>query len=207
MTEPAGGTTDERVARLLPMRRGHFRLESGHHGSLWLDLERLCLRPEPIEALAATLATRLAPYAVQVVCGPLVEGAFVALLVAARLGVPFTYAEPRPDPMGPALFPIRYTLPPALRDEVRGRRVGIVNDVVNAGSAVRGTIADLEANGGLPVAIGALATLGNEATRFAAERAIALEALASFPNELWTPSECPQCRQGVPLTEDGAGLA
>ena len=85
--------------------------------------------------------------------------------------------------------------------------MGIVNDVVNAGSAVRGTIADLEANGALPVAIGALATLGDEATRFAAARPIALETLASFPNELWTPSECPQCRQGIPFTEDGAGLA
>jgi orotate phosphoribosyltransferase len=85
--------------------------------------------------------------------------------------------------------------------------VAIVNDVVNAGSAVRGTVADLEANGALPVAIGAVATLGREAMRFAAERAIALETLASFPNELWTPSECPQCRQGVPFTEDAAGLA
>ncbi len=189
------------------MRRGHFRLESGHHGNLWLDLERLCLRPEPVDALAATLATRLAPHGVQVVCGPLVEGAFVALLVATRLGVPFTYATPLPDPIGPDLYPVRYRLPPALRGEVRGRRVGIVNDVVNAGSAVRGTIADLEANGALPVAIGALATLGNEAARFAAERAIALETLASFPNDLWTPSECPQCRRGIPFTEDGAGLA
>jgi len=197
----------ETVARLLPTRRGHFRLESGHHGDLWLDLERLCVRPEPIAALASEIAARLAPHEVQAVCGPLVEGAFVALLVAARLGVSFTYAAPCPDPNGPALYSVRYKLPPALRGEVQGRRVAIVNDVVNAGSAVRGAFADLEANGALPVAIGTVATLGNEAKRFAAEKQIALEALASFPNEVWTPSECPLCRQGVPFTEDEASLA
>lgn len=201
------GVLGETVARLLPARRGHFRFESGHHGDLWLDLERLCLRPEPIEALAAEIATRLVAYEVQVVCGPLVEGAFVAILVAARLGVPFTYAAPHPDPNGPALYSVQYRLPPVLRSEVRDRRAAIVNDVVNAGSAVRGTFADLEANGARPVAIGALAALGNEAKRFAAENKVALEVLASFPNEVWTPSECPLCRQGVPFTEDGTGPA
>src|SRR5262245_33475515 len=50
---------EERVGRLLARRTGHFRLESGHHGDLWLDLERLCLRPEPVQRLAAALAKRL----------------------------------------------------------------------------------------------------------------------------------------------------
>ena len=48
-----------------------------------------------------TLATRLAPHEIQVVCGPLVEGAFVASLVAARLGVPFTYADRSPTRSAP----------------------------------------------------------------------------------------------------------
>ena len=81
------------VVRLLPSRKGHFRLEPGHHGDLWLDLELLCLRPEPVQRLAAHLAARLAAHQVEVVCGPLIEGAFVALMVASELGVPFTYAE------------------------------------------------------------------------------------------------------------------
>ena len=32
-------------------------------------------------------------HSIEAVCGPLVEGAYVALMVAERLGVPFTYAE------------------------------------------------------------------------------------------------------------------
>src|SRR5215470_11774772 len=133
-------TTHDDVISLMPARRGHFLFESGHHGDLWLDLELLCLRPEPVRRLAERVAERLAPYAVDAVCGPLVEGAFVALMVAAALGVPFSYAERFPDPKRDDLFPIDYRLPRALRARVRDRRVAVVNDVINAGSAVRGAL-------------------------------------------------------------------
>lgn len=194
------------VARISPARKGHFRLESGHHGDLWLDLELLCMHPEPVRRLASHIAMRLAPHRIEVVCGPLIEGAFVALMVAAELGVPFTYSEPATGrdltmEETDALFRVRYHLPRALRGQVRGKRVGIVNDVINAGSAIRGTFADLKACSAKPVAIAALAVLGESAARFAANQGIALEALASLPNQIWTPAECPLCAQRVPLTD------
>src|SRR6267143_985631 len=98
------------LVRLLPFREGHFRFESGHHSDKWLDLETLCLDPEPIEQLAAQLALRIEPYDVDAVCGPLVEGGFVALMVALRLHVLFTYAE-RFDQKTSELYPIAYRLP------------------------------------------------------------------------------------------------
>src|SRR5438132_11129782 len=80
--------THDDVIALMPARRGHFLLESGHHGELWLDLELLCLAPDPVRRLAARLAARLAPYAIEAVCGPLVEGAFVAMMVASSSACP-----------------------------------------------------------------------------------------------------------------------
>jgi orotate phosphoribosyltransferase len=192
------------VIRLMPARRGHFRLESGHHGDLWLDLELLCLDPEPVRRLAGQIAARLATHGVEVVCGPLVEGAFVALMVASELGVPFSYAERFPDPHADGLFPVEYRVPRALRARVRGKRVAIVNDVINAGSAVRGALADLEICAAKPVAIGALLVLGSAAAKMAAEAGVALEALASLPNTIWTPAECPLCLREVAL-QDGLG--
>src|SRR5215467_8867036 len=192
-------TTHDDVISLMPARRGHFLFESGHHGDLWLDLELLCLRPEPVRRLAERVAERLAPYAVDAVCGPLVEGAFVALMAAEALGVPFSYAERFPDPERDALFPVDYRIPRALRVRVRDRRVAVVNDVINAGSSVRGALIDLDACGARPVAIGALLVLGSSAARLAAERGVALEALASRPNNLWAPAECPLCVRGVTL--------
>jgi orotate phosphoribosyltransferase len=189
------------ITELLQMRRGHFVLESGHHGDLWLDLERLCLRPEPVRRLADELATRLTRYSIDVICGPLTEGAFVGLLVALSLGMPFTYSERFVDSTGSeSLYPVRYRVPFALRDELRGRRVAIVNDVINAGSAVRGTRVDLAACEAIPVVIGSLAVLGTWASEYAAEQNLGLESLSQFPNEVWAPAACPLCAQSVPLT-------
>jgi orotate phosphoribosyltransferase len=189
------------VIASLDMRRGHFALESGHHGELWLELERLFLYPERMRPLATALAERLAPHGAGAVCAPLVEGAFVGLLVASVLAVPFAYAERivRPDTGG--LFPVAYRIPRALRAELRGKRVAIVNDVINAGSAVRGTLTDLRECGASPVAVGTLAVLGDAARELAIAHGVALETLASLPNRIWAPADCPLCARGAPLDE------
>lgn len=180
-------------------RWGHFVLESGHHGDLWLDLELLCLRPRQLEGLAASLADELRDLGVDAVCGPLNEGAFIALMVASRLDVEFTYAERLEETGRDGLFPVRYRLPRALRGRVRGKRVAIVNDVINAGSAVRGAHADLLACGAVPVAVAALLVLGDAAARFATKNGMRLITLAQRPNRVWTPEECPLCAAGTPL--------
>jgi orotate phosphoribosyltransferase len=192
------------VLRLLRMRKGHFALESGHHGNLWIDLEALCLEPEPVRRCAEALADRLRPHEIEAVCGPLVEGAFVALFVASTLRVPFTYSIPERDRESGGLYRMRYRVPAVLRRELLGKRVAIVNDVVNAGSAIQGTLTDLLECGTEPVAIGTLATLGDMASVFARDQGLALETLASQPNEVWKPEECPLCAAGAPLMGAGA---
>jgi orotate phosphoribosyltransferase len=194
----------EELDRLLQPRTGHFRFESGHHGDVWLELELLYLHPNEVHSLAGELARRLAGYELDGVCGPLVEGALVGLQVASELGVELSYAERLPHPERGRLFPVKYRIPGALRTRVRGRRLAIVNDVVNAGSAVRGTLADLRACGAEPVAIGALLVLGPAAGELARAEGLALETIASRPNNLWEPGECPLCAAGTPL-EDLAG--
>jgi orotate phosphoribosyltransferase len=190
----------EELVSQLPGRIGHFRLESGHHSDLWIDLELLCLHPEFVQQRATELAARLARHRVDAVCGPLVEGALVALLVAAELGVEFYYTErvvPQTDGQGATLFPVEYRLPAIVRPRLRGKRVAIVNDVISAGSAVRGTFEDLQSCGAITVAVAALAVLGSTATAFATLNNLALENLRTFPFTLWTPSECPLCQAGV----------
>jgi orotate phosphoribosyltransferase len=148
------------VAEILPVRSGHFVFESGHHGNVWLDLERLCLRVDPIKRFAGDIAVRVSRYKPDIICAPLVEGAFVGMMVALELGLPFTYSERIEGVPTAGLYPIRYRLPGALRAEVPGKRVAIVNDVINAGSAVHGTYLDLIQCEAMPVVIGCLAVLG-----------------------------------------------
>jgi orotate phosphoribosyltransferase len=192
---------NDALIELIPARRGHFLLESGHHGDLWLDLEVLCLRPRIFEPSVAALAAQLAPFDVEIVCGPLNEGAFIALLVAQRMDVAFCYAERIVAPSAADLFPVAYRLPPLLREQVRGRRVAIVDDVTNAGSAVRGTYVELRACQAIPVAIASLVMLGDAMAQFAADVAIPLISLTAVANQVWTPSECPLCATGIPLEQ------
>lgn len=184
---------------MLRQRHGHFELESGHHGDLWLDLESLCLRPTLVRPLAVELAERLRSYEIQTVCGPLVEGAFVAMLVAEELDVDFVYAEREPDDSSSSLFPVSYRIPEGLRN-LGDRRVAIANDVINAGSAVQGSLRDLQACGAKVVAIGTLLTLGSKPSELAREASVPLETLDTEPNTIWTPEECPLCACGIPPT-------
>jgi orotate phosphoribosyltransferase len=181
-------------------RRGHFVTESGYHTDVWLDLETLCRRPATIQPLARGVAAKLRPYTVDAVCGPLNEGAFIALLVAAELGCDFTYAERFADRGEDGrLFPIRYAVPRPLRPLLAGRRVAIVNDVVSAGSAVRGAFEDLRAHGAQVVAIGCLLVMGDAIDAFVREHSLAVETLERLPYHLWTPDTCPLCQGGEPL--------
>jgi orotate phosphoribosyltransferase len=194
----------KKVLELLSGRQGHFLLESGHHGDLWLDLETLCLQPQRAQAVAVELSALLSDLQLDAVCGPLVEGAFVALMVALQLDTQFTYSERFVRPAADGLFPAGYRVPASLRESLRGKRVAIVNDVINAGSAIRGTFADLEECGANVVAISTLLVLGSAAAEFAASKNVPLHTLATLPNNLWIAAECPLCKSGIPLQDVAA---
>ncbi len=196
----------DQVLKLLSARKGHFLLESGHHGDLWLDLQSLCLHPRRVQGLVAELAEPLLKLDVDAICGPLVEGAFVGLMTALRLDVQFTYSERFAQPAEGGLFPAGYRIPAPLRERLRGKRVAIVNDVINAGSAMRGTFADLQDCGAVVVNISALLVLGGAAAAFTSSKGVPLHNVATLPNTLWTPSDCPLCASGVAL-EDIAAFA
>src|SRR5947209_5943671 len=183
-------------------RRGHFRFESGHHGDRWLEPDLLLRRPTELRPFAIALAQRLRRrQRFEVVCGPLTGGAFLAQMVAEQCDVAFAFAERFAPPPSDALYQVRYRIPDALRAGLRGATVAIVNDVTNAGSAVRGTYADLVSCGARPVAFGTLIALGNWSTNFAAEHDLAIEALERLGNNLWTPEECPLCVAAEPLED------
>jgi orotate phosphoribosyltransferase len=192
---------EKQLLDLLAARRGHFVLESGHHGNLWLDLDSLFLRPLRWMPFARELARRLSAQRVEAVVGPLVGGAFVAQVVAAELDLPFAFAERHADANG-----VTYRIPDVLHESLLGRSVAIVDDAINAGSATRATYAALKTLGARPVAVGALLILGNTALPFLEANDLAVESFARLANELWEPAACPLCAAGVPVSSlPGAG--
>ncbi|HEY8174398.1 MAG TPA: hypothetical protein VIF32_01785, partial [Gemmatimonadaceae bacterium] len=165
-------TTAPALLKIVSGRRGHFRLESGHHGALWLDLDALFAEPKRIEPFVARLVAAIRPYDVAAVCGPLFGGAFLAQLVARDLGAEFCFTERVLPPESSGLFRARYVLPGAFRPRVRAKRFAIVDDVMSAGSALRGTYAELETLGAIPVVAGALLVLGTVGASYFAERGV-----------------------------------
>jgi orotate phosphoribosyltransferase len=192
-------TAAETFLAMVAGREGHFQLESGHHGELWLDLEALFAQPRRVAPLVALLAEALRPYEAAVVCGPLIGGAFLAQAAAAALNVEFAFTERVMPPAREGLYPAVYRLPRAFEPRVRGRRVAIVDDVMSAGSAARGTYSELIGHGAAPVVVGALLVLGSTGADFFLQHGVAVEAAARRPYRLWLPAACPLCVSGVPL--------
>ena len=191
---------DNEVLQLFETRRGHFRLESGHHGDLWLEIPLAFLRPGRVRPHAQRLARALGGHRIEAICGPLVEGAFLGQMVAEELDVEFCFAEQFARPSKDGLFPVGYRIPAALRSRIRGKRVAVIDDAINAGSAVRGAIEDLKTCGAQLAAVGALLRLGDRAEDLARAEAAPLVTLTRLESaNLWSPAECPLCRAGTPL--------
>ena len=202
MTRAAAAAVGDAAATFLELvsaRQGHFQLESGHHGALWLDLDGLFVEPHRIEPLVARLSAALRAHDVASVCGPLVGGAFLAQSVATALGAEFSFTERIPAAGSDGMYRARYRLPPALARRVQGKRIAIVDDVMSAGSAARGTYAELQACGAQVVVVGALLVLGSAGVEFFANHGVAVEAVARGPYQLWEPAGCPLCAAGAPL--------
>jgi orotate phosphoribosyltransferase len=161
---------------LIPTHRGHYAYTSGDHGDLWLDLDALFARPRSLHPYVAELAGLLPP--VDVVCGPLTGGAYLAELVADALDTHFAW-----------------TSGTTLTGNVKDSRVAIVDDAINAGSAVSAAATAVAAAGGQVVAVAALLTLGQAPRTLAG---VEVRSLATMPSQLWPATTCPECAAGSP---------
>ena len=174
-------------------------MESGYHSELWYDLDKLFEDVVRLHPFVDELAHRLAACGIEAVVGPLTGGAKLADLVAARLGLESYHTERIQAPHATGLFPVRYLVPAAQRERLRGKAVAIVDDAISAGSAIKGTHADLLACGAKPIACGALIIFSDAADNFAAENHLSLECVSRMSFRMWRPKECPLCRDGTPL--------
>ena len=200
----------EELVSQLPGRIGHYRLESGHHSDLWIDLELLCLRPEFVQQRAAELAARL---------GSPPGGRGVRPARRRRLRRVARRRSPGR----------RVLLHGALC--ARGRWRG--GDVVPGGipacprSCARASTASAwrsSTMSSVPArrSVAPSRTYSRAArtrsrwrrSRFSAPRGgvchlnnLALENLGTFPFTLWTPSECPLCQAGVAVQKTAPGHA
>jgi orotate phosphoribosyltransferase len=189
------------ILNLMPVRSGHFILESGYHADVWFDLDSLFVSPRRIAPLVTELSQRLNLYKPTAVCGPQHGGAYLAQLVAAELKLHFYYTLAKDGARAKGLFTASYELPAGLKKQAGSERFAIVDDVISAGSSVRATHKELTNAGGEVVAVGALVLLGTKARDYFAVLGVPVEGLAERKFETWMPDTCPSCRRGEPLED------
>jgi orotate phosphoribosyltransferase len=183
------------------MRDGHFDFGNGYHGAVYLNPHQLFRRPSTIWRFAQDLLDILPDSivsATEVVAGPVTGGALLAHTIAGLL-------DSRRDISGPptlfAPFSVDVDCGQSLstfyREQVRGRRVLLVDDVRNTGQTLQRCATLVREAGGDVIAT--------------AEIYDRMEALAGLdvPNvalaeykapDNFPAGDCPLCRTGVPVT-------
>ncbi len=185
---------------LLSVGHGHFKLESGMHGDVWFDLERAFVKPRHLDPFVTELSRLLTSYKPDAICGALVGGAFVGYSVALILGTDFLYAE-RFENSSNNERKVGYRLAEEFQANIAGKRVAVVDDAINAGSAVLKTCSQLTKFGARPIVLASLLTVGGKAPKKLPGNDLPIISLEHLESNLWQPKECPLCMAGELLID------
>src|SRR5262249_11308456 len=138
----------------------HFVYVSGDHGSGWIDKDAIYPHTDRIERLCRDLAVGLKDWGVEVVCGPATGGLIVAQWIAPGLGVLSLFTE-HDEARAPGALRGRFILRRGYDRVVAGKRVLVVDDIVNTGLSLRETAEAVRGAGGLVAGAACLVSRGN----------------------------------------------
>ena len=176
---------------------------NGDHGSGWIDKDVIFPETRHPDTLGKLLAEAVADVGAQIVCGPATGGLVVSQWTAHHLDLPSVFSEhdpawTRPVDASPGT-PMRgpFILRRGYDASVRGRRVLVVDDIVNTGHSVRQTADAIRAAGGEPVATACFVTRGNAATSDVGTDTFLYLLEERIPS--WPAAGCQLCRDGVPV--------
>jgi orotate phosphoribosyltransferase len=183
------------------MLDGHFDFGNGYHGRVYLNPHQLFCQPSIIWRFAQDLIDVLPAELLgqtDVVAGPVTGGALLAHTVAGLLDSrralsrpPMLFAPFRPEGSG------SHGVTPFYAQQIKGRRVLLVDDVRNTGQTLMRCAELVRATGGSVVATAQIYDR-MEAVFDAGVPNIALAEYKAPENH--EASSCPLCRDGVPIT-------
>ncbi len=190
-------TAAERARTILAEARAivtdsHVVYTSGKHGSAYVNKDAVYPSTAHVAALCRDLADAAAPVRPEIVCGPAMGGIILAQWTGHHLGIPAVYAEKGSDG--------GMTLRRGYDRLVAGKRVLVVEDVLNTGGSVKDAVAAVRAAGGDVVAVAALVNRGGVDARDVGVPM--LTALLDVALDAWDADACPLCRAGVPVNTD-----
>ena len=176
---------------------GHFLLASGNHSSRYLQSAKVLEYPKKAALLTDALAKMIknSGIAVDTICAPALGGVLAGYELARSLDVRSIFVEKKEGAMELRRgFEIK-----------KGEKIIICEDIITTGGSAMKAAKAIEALGGEIVAFASLANRGfckraggnNKAKpECALPEDIPLFALDDFTFEMYSPQECPLCKQG-----------
>lgn len=184
---------------------GHFLLASGNHSARYLQSAKVLEYPKKVAELTDALAKMIRDSGIEVdtVCAPALGGVLAGYELARSLDVRSIFVEKKEGGM-------------ELRRgfEVRpGEKIIICEDIITTGGSALKAAQAIEALGAKVVAFASLANRGfckrvggqNEAKpECKLPKDLPLFSLEDFTFEMFSPEECPMCKEGSIAVKPGS---
>ncbi len=178
------------------LENDHFVYISGDHGSGWIDKDAIYPQTQRIERLCRDMANLVRSWGAEVVCGPATGGLIIAEWAGHELGALSIFTEHDAAPQGTALRS-PFQLRRGYDRVVRGKRVLVVDDIVNTGLSLRQTAEAVRGAGGEVIGAACLVSRGNVAAAgLGVDRYLYL---LEYKIPAWPAGQCQLCRRGVPV--------
>lgn len=173
------------------VRRGHFVLSSGLHSPVYVQCARILQYPEQAARLAAALGERVTGDGIAAVVAPALGGIVLGYELARQLGARALFAERASN----GRFELRrgFEIAP-------GEHVIVAEDVLTTGGSTRETMAVARAAGAQVLGVAALVDRSGGRV----ELDVPAWTLVRLELETYPPTDCPQCRAGVPVEKPGS---
>ena len=170
---------------------GHFLLRSGLHSDHYFQAALVLQHTLIAARLCAAMAEPWKGMGIETVISPAVGGIIVGQEVGRALGIRAFFAEK--DDNSNLVLRRGFTFKP-------GEKVLVAEDVVTKGGRVQQTIDLVRAHGATPVGVTVMVDRSLEPVDFG----IPFKSLLKLDLQTFDPSECPLCKQGLPIDHPGS---
>jgi orotate phosphoribosyltransferase len=182
------------------MVKGHFIYTNGLHGSVYINKDALYSRVVETSMLCKLIAKKFSHSYIEVVAGPAMGGIILSNNVARHLchmrqeEIFSTYAEKSGN--GSFEFKRGYG------EILKGKRVLVVEDVINTAGSIKKVIQEVRNVGGHIVGLGALFSRGKDIDLSGISYVPEIFVLKYFDLPSWTKDDCPLCERGVSINNE-----
>lgn len=177
---------------------GHFRLSSGRHSSNYLQCALLLQYPNIAEKLGEALVKRVkeenggVPVRLDAVCAPALGGIILGHVVARAFNARAVFAE-RESSGGNLKLRRGFQIK-------SNESVLAVEDVITTGGSLREVVHLVTNSGAKLIGVVAAAERSSVPVNFGITKTVLLK----LPLVDFSPSECPQCKENIPLVKPGS---